>query len=526
MPFTADDAANAAKKLGLQADIQAPGSPGRIDPDQIAKSQGLQLLPNNGNIQDGPSTAESLARGAAQGASLGFGDELSAAAGALVPTGTDKAMNRSYGDRYSNIKSQIRADNQKASVEHPIASALGEIAGATPLAIVTGGSSLLTQVGAASAIGALSSLGHSEDQSASDASKEALKTGAIAGGLAGILNGTFQLVTKGTGAVIKGPKESFKLSADMGKSLNDPAVAQQIGQEIDDVGTKFQQLSQSSRDQIGQNLETFASKTGTKVNPNLAIKDVVDKLDKFNPGRNVLAQNAKADLNDAVTKISQDLSSQADESGKVPFSALHQIRKTLSDTVFDQGLYQDNSYVDKLAKQLYRGVSTSLKQADSTGEYANMLKVYQSLSSSDPEAFSANAIKYLQDPYDLSARGRLGKVLGDLKTLSPDKQSYIPELTQFIDQDFQKAAIKAEVLKKVGGKTGALALKGISIPNLSSIASDMGASDVVQKSLPALNAIKGGMSGARGLIPLQGPIAGPTAGGLNVITSSDVAKKF
>ena len=473
-----------------------------------------------------PTKAESLGRGLAQGATLGFGDELSAAVGSLIPTDTDKALGRGIGDRYTNIKETLRGENQAAAEANPITSALGEITGMVPGAIATGAGGLARQVAAAGGTGALASLGASKDQSFTDASKEAGKTGALAAGLAFVLGGAFKIGTKVTSAVTKNAKESFKLSYDLEKSLSDPAVARQIGQQIDDVGAKFQSLSQTSRNTIGEGLDNLASKTLTPVDIDPVIKEIADKIGKFNPGRNALAQGAKNDLNDALTKISQDLFREADEAGKVPFSVLHDVKKQLSQMVYEQGLYSDSPYVEKLAKNLYSGVSRTLKQADKSGQYGELSKVYSALSSSDPEAFTANALKYLQDPWDLNARGRLGKLLGDMDKLAPDmKKLYTPELSAFIEKDFQNAAIKAEVLKKVGGKTGALALKGFPLPNPSALASDAGAYLGASPVKPAMTVLGDVASSARGMIPLEGPLAARGLQGLNVIGSNKVANK-
>lgn len=480
------------------------------------------------------SKKESVLRGAAQGATANFGDELTSGVDAAVEkirelaTGkTSLAPGKSLGEKYDAALKQNRSQNAKAEEANPKSYTAGNIAGSLPGAIATGGSSLPGMIGASAGLGALSSLGASEGQTAEQATKEAAKAGAISGGLAALLGGSLKLITKGGQSVLKGPKEAFKLSYDMEKTLSDPRVAQQIGQEIDDVGLKFADLSQQSRAQIGQNLDTIASRTGATINPNNFIKETVAKLDKFDPGRNALGQGAKADLKDMIGKISQDLFKQGDEAGNVSFKTIHDLKQNLGEMIYEQGLYKDNAYVDKVAKSLYKNVSNALKTADGSGEYANLSKVYQTLSSSDPDAFTANALKYLQDPWDSNARGRLGRLLGDLQTMAPDmKERYVPELANFIDQDLQKAAIKMELLKNVGGKTGALALKGIPLPNPSAIASDLGAS-VGQSALkPLASGISQGANSLRGLIPVSGELATPIGRGLQTVGNSQIGSRM
>lgn len=93
-----------------------------------------------------PSNLESVLRGASQGATLGWGDEASGALGALFPSDTDEAMNRSYSDRYNNIANDIRQSNEQAQTANPRAYLSGEIGGglgtAGALPFAGGGGSL------------------------------------------------------------------------------------------------------------------------------------------------------------------------------------------------------------------------------------------------------------------------------------------------------------------------------------------------------------------------------------------------
>lgn len=517
MPFNPDEFL--AQK---QVDTAVGGSAKQFDPDGF-----LAAADAVSPTDFGPSKTESFAKGAAQGATLGFGDELSAAAGALVPTATDNALNRGYTDRYAAQRDQLRSGNLQAQDANPISYLGGAVGGGLPSAIATGGSGLLRQVAAGAGIGGASSLGYSQDQSFADASSNAGKSAALGGALTLLINGGLQLISKGVKSLTKGPATAGKISYELEKSLNDPIVAQQVGKSIDDVGSKFATLSQETRSQIGQNLDTLASRTNARVNPNSVISSIVDKLDNFDPGRNALGQAAKADLKDDIAAISKDLFQNADKDGNISFQDLHKLKQNLSQVVFEQGKYADNSYVDKLAKNLYSGIASTLKTADKTGEYSNLSKVYQTLSSSDPHAFSANALKYLQDPWDVTARGRLGRLLGDMQDMAPDLRStYMPKLASFIDNEFQDAAVNAEILKKVGGKNGALALKGVPLPHPSAIASDIGGALGASPLKPIMSGISSGMKNARGLVPIEGPIAGPAAGALGTITSSELGRRF
>lgn len=89
-----------------------------------------------------PSYGESFGRGAAQGATFGWGDELSAALGALLSTDTDKELDRSYSDRYKIIKDKIREENKESELTNPKAYIGGQIAGGIGTAAVPTGLAL------------------------------------------------------------------------------------------------------------------------------------------------------------------------------------------------------------------------------------------------------------------------------------------------------------------------------------------------------------------------------------------------
>jgi len=83
-----------------------------------------------------------------------------------------------------------------------------------------------------------------------------------------------------------------------------------------------------------------------------------------------------------------------------------------------------------------------------------------------------------------------------------------------------------ELLKNVGGKTGALALKGIPLPNPSAIASDLGAS-VGQSALkPLASGISQGANSLRGLIPVSGELATPIGRGLQTVGNSQIGSRM
>jgi hypothetical protein len=109
--------------------------------------QGLQLL--HDAAQGGPSAGEALGRGAVQGATLGFGDELSGLGGALgtmagsspIVQARDPALQAklergpTFGQAYRETRDEARAANEAARAAHPWLYGGAEIAGsALPMA--------------------------------------------------------------------------------------------------------------------------------------------------------------------------------------------------------------------------------------------------------------------------------------------------------------------------------------------------------------------------------------------------------
>jgi hypothetical protein len=147
-----------------------PASSGDFDPDEFL------------GLGEAPGKLESLGRGALQGVSFGFSDEIT---GAIESAFTDKT--------YERARNESRAANKKAKDENPWSYGIGEVAGGIGGAAATGGAGLaaragLTGVKAAVALGAaegaLAGAGTSEG-GIDETIKDALIGGASGGALAG-----------------------------------------------------------------------------------------------------------------------------------------------------------------------------------------------------------------------------------------------------------------------------------------------------------------------------------------------------
>lgn len=148
--------------------------------------------------------AKAFARGAGQGVTLGFGDEIAGAMGAgmqglanLLPEGVRDSLGlvkASAGDAYRSVRDDDRADNRKAEADHGAAYLGGNLAGGVLLPVpggaaaagASGGARLLRAVAQGGALGAGYGLGSSEAGTAGGLARDTL-VGGVAGGGAGAL---------------------------------------------------------------------------------------------------------------------------------------------------------------------------------------------------------------------------------------------------------------------------------------------------------------------------------------------------
>lgn len=137
-------------------------------------------------IKNDVSELESGLRGAAQGVSLGFSDELTGGLEALKDVAlTDKQLS-DLEDLYIQHRDESRKANKLAQEANPGSYTTGEIAGSVGTAFIPGMNvgkiaSLGGRVAANAGLGALAATGLSDADNASEVAKDALKGGALAG---------------------------------------------------------------------------------------------------------------------------------------------------------------------------------------------------------------------------------------------------------------------------------------------------------------------------------------------------------
>jgi len=196
-------------------------------------------------------TGEALLRGAAQGATLGFGDELEAGWKHLVG-----------GADYTKTRDQLRADEANARSQHPIAYGAAEaVGGAVPFlagAALTGGaaSPLLagrTALGVAAGQGALQGAGYSEGKNARSLARDTALGAGV--GVAGYGLG------QGLAAAGRGLARFARAGSTVAAARATEKAANEIAAEIASAkGSLGGEVQKGSR--LVENLGRFGTKLG------------------------------------------------------------------------------------------------------------------------------------------------------------------------------------------------------------------------------------------------------------------------
>ena len=272
---------------------------------QAALAGGGQVFDPNAPppTPEGPGFGESIARGAFQGVTLGFGDELSGLVRSLV-----------NGTSYQEERDAARGANQSASEAHPFAYGGAELAAglATPIPGLGAvkGASLAVHAGKAALAGGLAGLGSSEaDLTKGDFGGAVSDTvsNALLGGAIGAVSGKL-------GKVIGGAKEASEERAIKalagGESKNSGAAWQKTKRMVNNPETRsilhedvqvenasgkmktttlereagaapdhIQGIVDSQTERIGSELRPIYAKADAK-NGGVSLKDYIGRLDE------------------------------------------------------------------------------------------------------------------------------------------------------------------------------------------------------------------------------------------------------
>lgn len=222
---------------------------------------------------------ESLARGAAQGATLGFADEISGGAEALWQKANGDPTQ--FGKLYESFRDQSRENFKKAEDANPKTYLAGEIGTGIATAFIPGvaaakGAKLAQVAGRAAGIGATAGAGYSKADNALDLGKDIAVGGALGGAtaMAAPLLGKFAAKA---GERVKGSAERFAARA-IGAERG---TIKKIGQD---------KVQQAGRHALDEGIITPLASTDDMISRNEGIKTgamnsrqaAYEKIDKAN----------------------------------------------------------------------------------------------------------------------------------------------------------------------------------------------------------------------------------------------------
>lgn len=254
-----------------------------------------------------PSSLSDFLKGAGQGATLGFGDELLAALQAGSEVALGKPETSDLAELYRKYQQINEAAYKEAQERSPMLTLAGEIGGGFLMpggAAVRGAKALgaTSKLGQAALSGALvggaAGIGQAEGGASLEKLAESGVTGAaIGGGLGATMRGLGALYEKGA----KGGKKYVEESPGLLRAFHGAKLEKLLGEELDTVGTAV--ASKEGADIIVQKV-------------NNTVNDIVDSLaanrEKYGKQVHAIYQDArgKVPLNDksynAIIKEAQD----------------------------------------------------------------------------------------------------------------------------------------------------------------------------------------------------------------------------
>lgn len=205
---------------------------------QTGQMTSRELLANNMK----PGVAESAAVGMHQGLSFGFGDEVQGAAYAAIPFAAGTPSERyTYGREY------MRAKEDAARRDHPVAASAGEVGGAVGTGLAYGlpafaGKSLPGAMGAGALVGGAEGVAYGLGTGEGGLGPRAANAAAM-GGLGAATGGALPIVTTAAGKAtsplvnrVFGGKDGVRASR-AGKALT--RTMERSGQSVDDISAKL-----------------------------------------------------------------------------------------------------------------------------------------------------------------------------------------------------------------------------------------------------------------------------------------------
>lgn len=309
--------AEAAAFVGTKPAAPGPSpEPFEVGPDEFKPD-----LPP-AEPQEEPGLGEAVARGAGQGVTLGFSDELIGLGKALFSdiggTLSGKDTRGGFGQKYAKERDAEREANRRASDAHGFAYGASELGGGIAssfipgLGIAKGASLAKTALGAAK-LGAVGGLGSSEAEDIPgmlvDAGGSALISGATAGVLHKILAGApGRSVARKLGDITDGATatQRDRVVGNAGGRVGDvlDVINDKAFKKAGRDAPKLLAVTEDAIEDTGAALDSAFGHAGMKTK-GTRVQDVVDDVEKF--ARELGNDPGKADLARAVQKKADDI---------------------------------------------------------------------------------------------------------------------------------------------------------------------------------------------------------------------------
>lgn len=373
------------------------------------------------------SEGESLARGAHQGVTAGFQDELAGLGTYLgekasdVVHGTDDAQ---LDTSYKSGRDKARAENFEAQKANPKSFLTGSIAGSVPGAIALGGENLLGTVASGAAQGGVTSIGSSDSSDPETLAKQAA-LGSLVGGAGGALgygsskalsaapgmlaSKAEKLAENATGAT---GRQAEKFAEDSGRYLLDNKLIK-AGDNASNIADRLIDAMDKNQGDIASALKSLDEK-GASIDKDMIYDALRNKLDDLK------SDPASAPQARQLQSIMRDIERAPDQN--VSLTAAEQTKRGFQNKA--KGFYGDPYKGDALksAGNAYKeAVETTAQDIDPSlaSKFGEAKKIYGILSPIE-EAASRRASTLNQSPIggllDTAAAGAGTLATGDLKS--------------------------------------------------------------------------------------------------------------
>ncbi len=286
--------------------VPTAGAISDAEMQQHLSSGAARLIDSNSIMpiaQEAPSELESLGRGALQGASLGFSDELGGAGSAayhslLQRLGIEKNDNTSFSDKYTKERDAERAANEAAKQANPKSYLTGDLGAGLGLGLASGGAGLLATGGdAVAGLGAKEAIAAALKEGGAPALKALTAIGAAEGTAQGIgrsnadLGSTQSLKDAGTGflvgaaapTVLMGAGKLAKGALSLADTVTDaiPGVGG-IKDQLGKVGSHLKDVFNVGSENVDRSLPEVAQENLDKVTD--SAKEIADSGKTFETG--------------------------------------------------------------------------------------------------------------------------------------------------------------------------------------------------------------------------------------------------